>query len=283
MAWPGRPRRELARQYGQGVPDSSSRCFSSASVWASIPVLCRATFNSLQLQLAGASRKAFTAPPAIHAKDAHLALARAEAARKVAHLRAAARTFRLGLRWQLGAMSAAAIGLWMACYLGRKVFWTRRLQWWALAGIVASAAALAVNAAADGLLLLAPGHGLAGRGFGNAAQGLSLVRFSAAGVAAVIGALALCTTFGRLVRHSATRKHWEKMEEEALARDARDLVIPPPLIEATAAGGGVTAADPVFNQPWWDALSRGAGTRWAQGYASPSQRLPGRTGICVSG
>ena len=145
MAWPGRPRRELARQYGQGVPDSSSRCFSSASVWASISVLCRATFNSLQLQLAGASRKAFTAPPAIHAKDARLALAHADAARKVAHLRATARTFRLGLRWQLGAMSAAAIGLWMACYLGRKVFWTRRLQWWALVGIVASLAALALN------------------------------------------------------------------------------------------------------------------------------------------
>jgi hypothetical protein len=135
--------------------------------------------NSLQLQLTGASRKAFTAPPAIHAKDARLALAHADAARKVAHLRATARTFRLGLRWQLGAMSAAAIGLWMACCLGRKVFWTRRLQWWALAGIVASIAALVLNAVADGLLLLAPGHGLAGRGFASAAQGLSLVRFSA--------------------------------------------------------------------------------------------------------
>ena len=242
-----------------------------------------AGINSLQLQLAGASRKAFTAPPAIHAKDARLALAHADAARKVAHLRAAARTFRLGLRWQLGAMSAAAIGLWMACYLGRKVFWTRRLQRWALVGIVASIAALVLNAVADGLLLLAPGHGLAGSGFANAAQGLSLVRFSAAGMAAVIGALALCTTLGRLVRHSATKKHWEKMEEEALARDARDLVIPPPLIEAGPAGGGVTPAGPVFNQSWWDAAARGVGTRWAQGYASPSQRLPGRTGICVSG
>ena len=242
MAWPGRPRRELARQYGQGVPDSSSRCFSSASVWASISVLCRATFNSLQLQLAGASRKAFTAPPAIHAKDARLALAHADAARKVAHLRATARTFRLGLRWQLRAMSAAAIGLWMACCLGRKVFWTRRLQWWALAGIVASIAALVLNAVADGLLLLAPGHGLAGRGFASAAQGLSLVRFSAAGVAALIGLLALCTTFGRLARHSATKKHWDKTEEEALARDARDLVIPPSLIEAAAAGRGAAPA-----------------------------------------
>jgi hypothetical protein len=239
--------------------------------------------NSLQLQLAGLPRKAFTTPPAVHTKAAHLVLAHAAAARKVAHLRAAARTFRLGLRWQLGALSAGAIGLWVACYLGRKVFWTRRLQWWALVGIAASAGALALNAAADGLLLLAPGHGLSGSGFASTVEGLSLVRFSAAGVAAAIGALALGTTLGRLARHAATKKHWEKTEEEALARDARDLVIPPPLIEAAADSGGITSVAPVFNQSWWDDLSHGAGTRWAQGYASPSQRLPGRTGICVSG
>lgn len=239
--------------------------------------------NSLQLQLAGLPRKAFMPPAAVHAKTAHLVLAHAAAARKVARLRAAGRTFRLGLRWQLAALSGGAAGLLVACYLGRKVFWTRRLQGWALVGMVASAAALALNAVADVLLLLAPGHGLAGSGFAHAAEGLSLARFSAAGVAAAIGALALGTTVGRLVRHAATKKHWEKTEEEALARDARDLVIPPPLIEAAADSGSITSVAPVFNQSWWYALSHGASTRWAQGYASPSPRLPGRTGICVSG
>jgi hypothetical protein len=238
--------------------------------------------NSLQLQLAGLPRRAFTSPAVVHAKDTHLVLAHAAAVRKAAQLQAAARVFRRALWWQLAALSAGTAGLLTACYLGRKVFWTQRLQWWAMVGMVASAAALVLNAVADGLQLV-PHHDLGGSGLASAASGLSLAKFSAAGVAAVIGMLALCTTIGRLIRHRATKKHWERIEEEALARDARDLVIPPPLIEAAAAGPGIASADPVFNQSWWDSLSRGAGTRWAQGYASPSPRLPGRTGICVSG
>jgi hypothetical protein len=92
--------------------------------------------NSLQLQLAGLPRRAFTSPAVVHAKDTHLVLAHAAAVRKAAQLQAAARVFRRALWWQLAALSAGTAGLLTACYLGRKVFWTRRLQWWALVGIV---------------------------------------------------------------------------------------------------------------------------------------------------
>ena len=210
--------------------------------------------------------------------------------------------FRTAVRWDLLALSVGALGLLAACFLGRVVFWTRGLHRWALVGIAASLAAFVLNAAHDGLLLIACAHGLRGSWVTDTGGALLLAKFSALLAGAIVGVPALATTLGRLAMNSPTRKHWESVRDRcvgtesgapgteaaaasaaAAAAAARRMVIPPPVIEVAASDGSRAPVARAFNQSWWQDLSTGSQTRWAQGFASPSERADDSVGICVSG
>jgi hypothetical protein len=208
--------------------------------------------------------------------------------------------FRTGLHWDLWALIPGTAGLLLACCLGRRVFWTRRAHFWAGVGLAAAAAAGALNAVQDWLLLTALGDGLRVSWLFGAAEALSLAVFSVLLVAAITGVLALATTLSRLC--SLTSKRWQEVQTTIT-----DAAIPPPLIEVaadrgrrapadaqparnwreklikTVAGPGRPASlDASLDRSWWDTWSTGPQTHWAQSFASPA-KWPGGTGICVSG
>ena len=188
--------------------------------------------------------------------------------------------FRTALQWDLIALIPGyAAGLLLACGLGWRVFWRPGFQACALAGMAAAAAAAVFNVAQDALLLTALSGGPHGDASFRLAEALSLAKFSALLVAATIAILAITTTFTRLLGHYCwTRKRWEEQSRKAQCHDQRRLAIPPPRLE-DGPDDGMHAFDPA----WWRDFSAGSRTRWAQGFAYPSERPGNGIGICVSG
>jgi putative NADH-flavin reductase len=236
--------------------------------------------------------------------------------------------FRTGLWWDLWALIPGTAGLLLACYLGRRVFWTKRARFWARAGLAASAAVGALNAVQDWLLLIALGDGFRVSWL-YAVAALSLATFSVLLVAVTVGALALATTLARLSFGHFTQTRWEKVLKHLHDKDLDDkqerpVAIPPPLIEVAGSKSRSAPLDDLLCRCWqeskavptccervrwmgaveadhgrsalrparvdadvcqcrWDRWSGGPDTHWAQGFASPTQWEPRRTGICVSG
>jgi len=205
----------------------------------------------------------------------------------LAGLRPDSARFRTALDWDIWALIPGYLaGLLLACYMGYRVFWTRRSHAWAVRGMAAAALAGACNIAQDLLLLKALGDGLATGALLDSAEVLSFVKFAALLVAASVGIAAIIVTSGRLATSNRTRTRWKGAETDCRTKDRdrgteeRPLVIPPPEIEdATSQVSGLTAAE----QDWWKGLSTGPQARWAEGFAAPSHRVESKTGVCVSG
>ena len=185
--------------------------------------------------------------------------------------------YRTALYWDFALIAGYVIGLVLACGLGLRVFWTRRSRAWAKLGLGAALVAGVGNAGQDVLLLWGLGNGLRGTAILDVAEALSFAKFSALLIAAAVGIAGVAVTVGRLTMSKRTTEHWKRVAGR-LASD-RPLVIPPPLIEQAADGSD----PPPCVQDWWKALSAGSRTRWAQGFASPSDRPDDAVGICVSG
>jgi hypothetical protein len=185
--------------------------------------------------------------------------------------------YRTALYWDFVLALGYAAGLALVCGLGQRVFWSGRSRAWARLGLYAAVVAGVSNMAQDGLLLWALSNGLRATAILTAAEALSFVKFSALLIALGVGITAVAVTVGRLAMSGKTTEHWQKEMEGQAA--GGPLVIPPPLIEQATDGSGPY----LYEQGWWRALSTGSRTRWAQGFASPSDRPGDATGICVSG
>jgi hypothetical protein len=202
------------------------------------------------------------------------------AGKALAGIRLHAPQFRSALDWDMRALIPGyVIGLLLACYLGRRVFWTPRSRTWALWGMVAAVLAGACNYAHDLLLLKSLGDGLRTGVLLDWVEALSFVKFAALVVAGAVGVVAIMVTVGRLTWSMRTRKRWEK----ALENSDREVVIPPPEIEHPSEEPGAGSSCRLAGQAWWDGISAGSRARWAEGFASPSNPATGRMGVCVSG
>ena len=194
-------------------------------------------------------------------------------------LRLHAAQFRGALDWDLRALIPGyAVGLLVACYLGRRVFWTSRSRALALLGIVAAVLAGVCNVAHDLLLLRALSDGLRQGALLDWVEALSFVKFAALLVAGTAGVAAITVTIGRLAMSSHTKDRWAR----ALS-GLKEPVIPPPDIEHPARERSAKLGIQLADHEWWDGISTGPRARWAQGFASPSERPGEAVGICVSG
>jgi len=195
--------------------------------------------------------------------------------------------FRTALDWDLQALIPGyMVGLLSACYLGYRVFWTGRSRAWAGRGMTAAVLAGACNVAQDLLLVKALDDGLRTGALLDSVEVLSFAKFTALLVAGSVGLAAIIVTSGRLATSNGTSKSWKdaatdcKTKGRACGTTGGPLVIPPPQIEAaTSQVSGLKLA----GEDWWTGLSTGPQARWAQGFASPSGRAEGMTGVCVSG
>lgn len=196
-------------------------------------------------------------------------------------MRSHAAQFRSALDWDMGALIPGyVVGLLVACYLGRRVFWTSRSRSWALLGIVTAALAGLCNVAHDLLLLKALNDGLRKGALLDWVEALSFVKSAALLVAGAVGTAAIIVTIGRLAMSKKVRERWTgALGETGIA----DCVIPPPDIEHPAKEHGVASSLPLAEQDWWKDISEGSRARWAQGFASPADRPSDAIGICVSG
>ena len=148
---------------------------------------------------------------------------------------------RNGLWWDIRALIAYTLGLMLACYLGRLVFWAKRLQRVAVIGMAVAFVAGVLGAVQDWLLLIAFGDRLRGSWIFCIAEALSFARYSALLIAAVIGVTALATVFGRLCADKSTQALWAA--EFKKCNKAGPVVIPPPLIEVAGSRGRPAPAD----------------------------------------
>lgn len=187
--------------------------------------------------------------------------------------------YRMALNWDmLVLVPGYAIGLALACFLGTWVFWMPRSRTWARTGMVAVVVAVVGNIAQDLLLRSALGDGLRGTVIPDLAEALSLVTFSALLAAAAVAIVAIAVTLTRAMLGRQAQRHWEEAWDDC-SGDAVCPAIPPPVIEQDA---GKTTP-PLAGQGWWRNLSTGSHARWAQGFASPSDRPGDHSGVCVSG
>ena len=190
--------------------------------------------------------------------------------------------YRSALDWDMRALIPGYwAGLLLACYLGWQVFWTSRPRGWAGLGMVAAVLAAACNLAQDLLLLAALSDRLSNRTLLAWIEALSFTKFALLLVAGVIGIAAIMVTTGRLTTSSRTRKRWK--EAAGKCRAGERLVIPPPVIENPAQEGRNASHWDLSGQEWWHDISTGPHARWAQGFASPSERDEDAVGVCVSG
>jgi Patatin-like phospholipase len=205
---------------------------------------------------------------------------------------------RTALWWDTRALIAGTLGLLLACYLGRLVFWPQRLRSVAVVGMAVAFGAGVLGLAQNWLLLIALDHRIRGNWIVRIAEALSFARYSALPVAAVIGVTALVTTFGRLCLAKSTQVSWAEKFRKFNDGD-RPAVIPPPLIEAVGSEGRRPAAtrrgrlwSMIWPPPleeadlcrcWWETRLEGPETHWAQGFASPVEYKPDSLGVCVSG
>jgi hypothetical protein len=159
---------------------------------------------------------------------------------------------RTGLWWDIRALIAYTLGLMLACYLGRLVYWTKPLQRLAATGLAVAFGAGVFGVMQDWLLLIALGDRLRGNWIFRIAEASSFARFSALLVAAVIGVTALATTFWRLIQDKSTQKMWREARDKSLEkfREAGPVVIPPPLIEVTGSKGRPVPGDDGLCRCW---------------------------------
>jgi hypothetical protein len=191
--------------------------------------------------------------------------------------------YRTALYWDFALIAGYTAGLLLACGPGLRVFWTDRFRAWAKVGLYATVAAGACNLAQDVLLLRGLSNGLRGTAIFDVAEALSFAKFSALLIAAAVGIAGIAVAASRLAMSTATAEHWKKAADGLGGDGKGPLVIPPPLIEQAAGDGRGAFARPLAGQDWWQVLSAGRHTRWAQGFASPSDRPDDATGICMSG
>lgn len=200
---------------------------------------------------------------------------------------------RAAVDWDMRALIPGYLaGLALACWAGRRVFWTARARAWALAGVAAAALAGAANYAQDLLLLRSLGAGLPAGALPDWVEALSFAKFAALLVAGSVGLAAVMVTTGRLVMSGRDRKRWDRALADWEKRHPADsgeapgpkLVIPPPDIERPGGDGRAPASLPVEGREWWDQYQpTGPRARWAEGYAAPANPPAGEVGVCVSG
>ena len=171
--------------------------------------------------------------------------------------------YRSALDWDMRALIPGyVVGLLVAGYLGRCVFWASRSRAWALLGIATALLAGVCNLAQDVLLLSALSDGLLKGALLDWAEALSFVKFVALLVAGAAAAVAIMVTIGRLAMSNHVRKRWKEAlgesSEEALGEiGSRVRVIPRPDIEHPASKGGAGSSLSQPKQDWWRDVSTG--------------------------
>jgi hypothetical protein len=209
--------------------------------------------------------------------------------------------FQTGLYWDFALIVGFTGGILVACYLGRRVFWTEGLLRWALFGYFTAGLAGLANVTQDALLLSAlRSNPLQGTWIFRIAAAASFVKFMSLLVAASIGLLALGTAFSRLVTHKRFVARW--MTAENGLDDATPRIIPPPPIESdwtesvrTRRDGTEKSAsedwgvrrrldlDASIQRQWWYEKNRsGSPVHFTQDSQSPCGSAGG-TAICLSG
>ena len=217
---------------------------------------------------------------------------------------------RVGLTWDMAALIPGySFGLALACYLGRRVFWTRLLNQTAAIGIAASFAAGLLNYTQDVLMWVGVGEAIPNRSLFQVIEGLSFAKFAMILVAGIFGVCGLATTIGRLLEAYIVREKWQDaiaaIRQKDFAAgipevDSKPLVIPPPEIELDLPEWhrdirpfAVTEA---LHQLWPPCASNAengeagakseghevVSTHWDQGYGVPGEALGG-VAICPSG
>ena len=196
--------------------------------------------------------------------------------------------FRTGLCWDLVLAGASTIGILLACYLGRRVFWTVGLLRWAWTGYLAALLA-GLSTVVQDVLLLRVLHAdpIHGSWIFRTVEALSLLRFSFLIAAGSVAVISLGTAMSRLATHSTTKCRW--LDARATAHgnggdEVGPLVIPAPPIEVDRQGEPrVTRLDASIDRSWWDAGGRNVPpVHFAQNRSSPDG-ASGGTAICVSG
>lgn len=216
-------------------------------------------------------------------------------------------TFRTALYWSFAASAGLLVGLLMACYLGRRVFWTKGLLRWALVGLFAVGLAALTTIVQDALLLGVLGsHPLHGTWSFRSIAAVSFVTFTALVVVVPIASIALATTFLRLVTHRDSVRRWNAATTRAQSRcpasDAPCIVPPPPIESArmdpikrrwdgdraklASENWGLARKlelDASIVRLWWSQGQRSsAPVHFTQDSQSPDGST-GRTAICLSG
>jgi len=163
--------------------------------------------------------------------------------------------FRTGLYWDLVLAGASTIGILLACYLGRRVFWTVGLLRWAWTGYLAALLA-GLSTVVQDVLLLRVLHAdpIHGSWIFRTVEALSLLRFSFLIAAGSVAVISLGTAMSLLATHSTTKCRW--LDARAAAHgnggdEVGPLVIPAPPIEVDRQG------EPRVT--WLDASIAGAG------------------------
>lgn len=128
----------------------------------------------------------------------------------------AIRQFHDALSWDVRALIPGfGMGLFVACWLGWRVFWTPRMQRAAVVGMCAAIAAVVCNLGQDVILLRMLRHSpMQGVWPFRVAAALSFVKFSVLLVATGVGLIAICVTIGRIALHHHTKKRWEDKARE---------------------------------------------------------------------
>ena len=193
--------------------------------------------------------------------------------------------YRLAVYWDFALIAGYTGGLITAGYLGRRVFWTRRMRAATTVAIWAAIVAGACNIAQDVVLLLMLHHQpMDGVWPFRAAAALSFVKFSVLLVAAGIGLIAMGTTVSRLALHRGTMTRWQEMAEDHGKEQGKPKAKPEDLTFAPVIRRRDEVAEPgLAPQARW-ANGRGvADSYWAQASTFPSGPDKGQVGICLSG
>ena len=141
--------------------------------------------------------------------------------------------YRTGIYWDFALIVGYTGGILLACFLGRKVFWTKGLLRWALVGYFAVVVAALANVLQDVLLLVAlRSSPFTGDWIFRITAAASFIKFTALLVAIPIGLVALWNAFSRLVTHRGFVERWKKAKEMFPDSDKDPWIIPPPPLES---------------------------------------------------
>ncbi len=214
--------------------------------------------------------------------------------------------FRTGIYWDFPLIAGYTGGLLLACYLGRRVFWTAGLLRWALVGYWAAGLAALSNLIQDGLLIGAlRSSPLHGTWIFRVTAASSFLKFASLFVLVPIGVIALATAFGRLVTHRRFVRRWAEAQNKCTQEDgdSSPVIIPPPLLESARTQSrrmqrdGATAKtasenwgvrrkldlDASIRRQWWGEDNRSsAPVHFTQDSQAPTGPA-GNTAICLSG